>query len=67
MLDFVEKERLRRQRARRERIGTITSTRWDKANGLFYYEVTMSVESGREEEPFTAEDHRALCAREKDI
>lgn len=68
MLDSIEKERLRRQRVRREKIGTITKAWYDESDGgKFRYELVKSVESGREEEPFTQADHKALCMKEKDI
>jgi hypothetical protein len=49
-LDAIEKERLRRQRARLERIGNITNAYFDKSDGKFHYELVKSVESGIKEE-----------------
>lgn len=67
MLDAIEKERLKRHRARREKIGTITKSWFDESDDKFHYELTKLVESGREEEPFTRSDHIALLRKEKDI
>jgi hypothetical protein len=67
MLDAVEKEKLKRQRARRERVGTITSTHWDRENGKFHFEVVMPVEEGHEEDQFSSEDYFALLSKEKDV
>ena len=50
MLDPQEKERLNRQRRRREIIGASTKAWYDKENGMFHYELTKAIESDREEE-----------------
>ena len=36
MLDAIELERLRRQRARRHKIGIITITSWDKEKNIYF-------------------------------
>lgn len=64
MLDAIELERLRRQLARRQKIGKIAWCEWDRQAGMFYYQVS---ECGSLEEPFTEAQYRALCMQERDI
>jgi hypothetical protein len=46
MLDAVEKEKLKRQRARRERVGTITSTHWDREMASFISKLLCRLRKG---------------------
>jgi hypothetical protein len=68
-LDVIEKERLRRQRTRRHKIGIITITGFDKERNVFLYEGTRDCDACELEPPLftTPEGHRAICMREKDI
>jgi hypothetical protein len=69
LLDPVELEALRRQRARRHIIGIITITSYDKEKNMFYYEGYRDCDTCELGPPpcTTAEGHRAICMREKDI
>jgi RimJ/RimL family protein N-acetyltransferase len=61
-LDYTEKERLRRQRERRMKIGTIVESWFDDGpDGKFHYIVESDTGQG-----FTPEMHRALCETQRD-
>jgi hypothetical protein len=65
ILDAIELERLKRQRARRHKIGNSTMTGFDKENNEFHYQGTRDCDCCQ---PInSAEEHRAICEREKDI
>lgn len=62
MLDAIELARLRRQRARRHKIGVITIAGWDKEKGIFYYEGNSDCESCEMEPPlFTTAEETSRC------
>ena len=69
MLDAIELERLRLQRATRHKIGIITITGGDMEKNILHYEGTSDCDNCDLEPPLftTAEEHRAVCMREKDI
>lgn len=67
LLDSEQLERLRKQRARRERIGTITSCKWDKVRELLIYDVMIEECDDCGDGTITREKHLELLNQHKDI